>query len=136
MTFYLKPLLASISLTFDGWNGRGIAMEQRFIDTLIFYRLCTNRLPEQSGAHGGFYVAWYQSQSKGESIHSLRKPACGGGGHPAIPLDRTCPAMRPCGSTAHCWTRTASGCSRISGFRQRAVPDQRLGAEATPSGTP
>ena len=74
-----KPL-ASFPLTFDGWNGRGIAMEQRFIDTLDFTDYIQIDYQNNQGRMVDFYVAWYQSQSKGESIHSPETCLRGGGG--------------------------------------------------------
>ncbi|AMD91812.1 hypothetical protein AXF15_00870 [Desulfomicrobium orale DSM 12838] len=73
-----KPL-ASFPLTFDGWNGRGIAMEQRFIDTLDFTDYVQIDYQNNQGRMVDFYVAWYQSQSKGESIHSPETCLRGGG---------------------------------------------------------
>ena len=51
-----KPL-ASFPLTFDGWNGRGIAMEQRFIDTLDFTDYVQIDYQNNQGRMVDFYVA-------------------------------------------------------------------------------
>lgn len=67
-------------LTHNGWLGRESALERNIIDTLKFsdyiiadYHTTSDQVPIN------FYVAWYESQKKGASIHSPRSCIPGGG---------------------------------------------------------
>ncbi len=67
-------------LNHNGWTGQEAGMEQNIIDTLKFsdyiiadYHSGVNSIPVN------FYVAWYESQKKGASIHSPRSCIPGGG---------------------------------------------------------
>ena len=52
------------------WHGRREKMEQRFIDTLDLSDYAIVDYRNQRGQTINFYVAYYESQRKGESIHS------------------------------------------------------------------
>ncbi|MFT3931317.1 MAG: VPLPA-CTERM-specific exosortase XrtD [Spongiibacteraceae bacterium] len=67
-------------LSHNGWSGHESGMEKNIVDTLKFsdylladYQKTDNSLPVN------FYVAWYESQKKGASIHSPRSCIPGGG---------------------------------------------------------
>jgi hypothetical protein len=74
------------------WTGRRDAMEQKFIDVLHFddYVIVDY---QNGGKAVNFYTAYYQSQRKGESIHSPETCLPGSGwefknaGKAVIPLD-------------------------------------------------
>jgi EpsI family protein len=64
-----KPF-SQFPLTVGAWEGTRQSMEQKFIDTLD---LSDYTIVDYVGTHGkgvNFYVAYYESQRKGESIHS------------------------------------------------------------------
>jgi exosortase D (VPLPA-CTERM-specific) len=66
-----------ISKSFDkfpmqvgSWNGNRQSMEQKFIDTLDLSDYVIIDFKNENGKDVNLYVAYYESQSKGESIHS------------------------------------------------------------------
>lgn len=61
------------------WTGTGQAMESKFIETLDFSDYIMADYKEGSGKIVNFYVAYYASQRKGESIHSPETCLMGGG---------------------------------------------------------
>lgn len=63
------------------WEGTARLLEQVYIDALRFddYLLADFRLPEASNPPINLYVAYYQSQRSGESIHSPQSCIPGGG---------------------------------------------------------
>jgi exosortase D (VPLPA-CTERM-specific) len=71
--------LSSFPLAFPGWQGRSVAMDKVFIDELDFTDYVQIDFHDQRGGTVDFYVAWYQSQRKGESIHSPETCLRGGG---------------------------------------------------------
>jgi exosortase D (VPLPA-CTERM-specific) len=73
--------LASFPASLPGWEGRRIAMEQHFVDALDFTDYVQIDYNDAQGRTVDFYVAWYASQSKGESIHSPETCLRGGGWH-------------------------------------------------------
>ncbi|MCM2285981.1 MAG: VPLPA-CTERM-specific exosortase XrtD [Desulfobacula sp.] len=62
-----------------GWEGRRQDMESRFIETLNFKDYIMADYKDGSGKIVNFYVAYYESQRKGESIHSPETCLMGGG---------------------------------------------------------
>ncbi len=68
-------------LSLGTWNGTPSSLEQRYIDTLRFddYFLADYREPGTSFLPVNFYVAYYQSQRAGTSIHSPKSCIPGGG---------------------------------------------------------
>lgn len=71
--------LASFPLSFPGWQGRSVPMESQFIEALDFTDYVQIDFESADGRTVDFYVAWYQSQRKGESIHSPETCLRGGG---------------------------------------------------------
>ncbi len=61
---------STFPLEIDGWRGQRQVMEQRFIDALDFSDYALIDYRDQRGQTLNFYVAYYESQRKGESIHS------------------------------------------------------------------
>ena len=61
------------------WTGRKTALEAKFITALHFTDYVQIDYRDPSGRTVDFYVAWYESQSKGESIHSPETCLRGGG---------------------------------------------------------
>lgn len=63
----------------DKWRGATLALEKQYIDTLRFddYVLVDYRSDQQPPVN--FYVAYYQSQKKGQSAHSPQSCLPGGG---------------------------------------------------------
>lgn len=63
----------------DGWEGRRDRLESIFVDTLKFDDYIIADYVGPDGKSVNFYVAYYASQSKGESAHSPRSCLPGGG---------------------------------------------------------
>ena len=61
------------------WIGQREGMEQKFIDALNLSDYIIVNFRNQSGKSVSFYVAYYESQRKGESIHSPETCLPGGG---------------------------------------------------------
>jgi len=63
----------------SGWRGMPMAMEKQYVDTLRFddYLLADFQGPTAGAVN--FYVAYYQSQKKGQSAHSPKTCLPGGG---------------------------------------------------------
>jgi len=57
-------------LTVGRWSGRQQSMEQKFVDTLDLSDYAIIDYQDGQGRGVNFYVAYYESQRKGESIHS------------------------------------------------------------------
>jgi exosortase D (VPLPA-CTERM-specific) len=66
----LKRSFAQFPLQVGAWSGARQQMEQPFIDTLNLSDHVIIDYQDQTGAPVNFYVAYYESQRKGESIHS------------------------------------------------------------------
>jgi len=75
------------------WQGKTEPMEEKFITELDFSDYIMVDYQDEKGAVINFYVAYYESQRKGESIHSPETCLRGGGwvfsqnGKAAVPLD-------------------------------------------------
>ena len=61
------------------WTGTRQSMEQKFIDALDLSDYVTIDYKNKQGKSVNFYVAYYESQRKGESIHSPATCLRGGG---------------------------------------------------------
>lgn len=61
------------------WNGQGEDMEQKFLDTLDLSDYAIINYQDTAGRQVNFYTAYYQSQTKGKSIHSPATCLPGGG---------------------------------------------------------
>ena len=70
---------ANFPMKIDGWEGRRDRLESIFVDTLKFDDYIIADYVGPDGKSVNFYVAYYASQSKGESAHSPRSCLPGGG---------------------------------------------------------
>jgi len=68
-------------LTIGSWHGTSRSLDQKFIDTLRFddYILADYQQRDSSQQLINLYVAYYQSQQSGQSIHSPKSCIPGGG---------------------------------------------------------
>ncbi len=73
-----KPL-GEFPMQIGPWEGRRVEMEQRIIDTLDLSDYVMADYAGDDGKTVNFYVAFYQIQSKGKSIHSPETCLPGGG---------------------------------------------------------
>jgi exosortase D (VPLPA-CTERM-specific) len=64
-----KPL-EKFPLEINEWNGKRDTMEQRFIVELDLSDYMIANYQDKMGKEVNFYIAYYESQRKGESIHS------------------------------------------------------------------
>jgi len=75
------------------WQGKAEPMEEEFINALDFSDYIMVDYHDEKGAMINFYVAYYESQRKGESIHSPETCLRGGGwvfsqnGKGVVPVD-------------------------------------------------
>lgn len=63
----------------DGWAGTSMALEKQYIDTLRFDDYLLVEFRSDKGQSATFYAAYYQSQRKGQSVHSPQSCLPGGG---------------------------------------------------------
>jgi exosortase D (VPLPA-CTERM-specific) len=75
----IKRPLVEFPLHIGQWYGRSEAMEQKFIDGLKFSDYITANYQNSSGQNINFYTVYYDSQRKGESIHTPQSCLPGGG---------------------------------------------------------
>jgi EpsI family protein len=73
-----RPLI-QFPLAVGEWRGTALVMEQRFITELDLSDYSIVDYRNSAGAKVDFYVAYYESQRKGESIHSPETCLLGGG---------------------------------------------------------
>lgn len=71
--------LTGFPLRLQSWEGQKLSLEQKFIDALNFTEYVQIDFRSPEGRIVDFYVAWYDTQSKGESIHSPETCLRGGG---------------------------------------------------------
>jgi exosortase D (VPLPA-CTERM-specific) len=74
-----RDSLAEFPMHLDGWEGRRETLEGFYLDTL---KLDDYLLADYSGVRGqavNLYIAYYNSQRKGEAVHSPRSCLPGGG---------------------------------------------------------
>ena len=64
-----KPM-SQFPMKLGGWEGRSEAIEQRYLDILQFTDHVLANYTNRQGKTVNFYVAYYQDQRKGESLHS------------------------------------------------------------------
>lgn len=74
----VKPF-SSFPVQLGEWTGRRVAMDQEFVNALTFSDYAMVHYRNQQGKDVDFYVAYYESQRKGESIHSPETCLPGGG---------------------------------------------------------
>ena len=75
----IKKSFDLFPLRINEWSGTRETMEQKFIDTLDFSDYVIIDYKDKAGKQVNFYVAYYESQRKGESIHSPETCLPGGG---------------------------------------------------------
>lgn len=63
----------------DGWAGTSMALEKQYIDALRFDDYLLAEFRSDKGQSATFYAAYYQSQRKGQSVHSPQSCLPGGG---------------------------------------------------------
>ena len=74
-----RKTFADFSMEYPGWEGRRESMEQVYIDTLKFDDYLMSNYSNSSGDLVNFYIAYYESQRKGASVHSPKSCIPGGG---------------------------------------------------------
>jgi exosortase D (VPLPA-CTERM-specific) len=75
----IKKSLIQFPVELNGWHGSLQTMEQKFVDTLDLSDYVIVDYENPQGRNVNFYVAYYESQRKGESIHSPATCLPGGG---------------------------------------------------------
>jgi exosortase D (VPLPA-CTERM-specific) len=91
--------LAEFPLTLGQWEGHRMTMEQQIIDTLDLSDYVITDFQDNEGRSVNCHVAYYQTQRKGESIHSPATCMPGGGwvfnesGKKMVPLNPGASAM-------------------------------------------
>jgi len=87
--------LSEFPLAVGTWQGTREAMGQEFIETLDLSDYVIVDYKDGAGLHVNFYLAWYMSQRRGESIHSPETCLPGSGwtfsqaGAVSVPLPRS-----------------------------------------------
>lgn len=66
----IRKSLHELPLQIGPWNGDRKTMEQQFLDALSFSDYTIVDYQDPSGKNVNFYIAYYEKQRKGESIHS------------------------------------------------------------------
>jgi EpsI family protein len=75
----IKKPFSTFPMQIGQWQGTRQVMEQKFIDTLDFSDYLLTQYVNPKGEVVNFYVAYYETQRKGESIHSPTTCLTGGG---------------------------------------------------------
>ena len=75
----IKKPFSTFPMRIGQWHGTRSVMEQKFIDALDFSDYLLTQYVNPKGEVVDFYVAYYETQSKGESIHSPTTCLTGGG---------------------------------------------------------
>ena len=75
----IKKSFDHFPLSLSEWTGNRQSMEQKFIDSLDFNDYVIITYKNRPGRDVNFYVAYYESQRKGKSIHSPASCLPGGG---------------------------------------------------------
>jgi len=75
----IKKSLAQFPLHMGEWTGSRKIMEQAFVDTLDLSDYAIVDYKNAQGKNVNFYIAYYESQRKGESIHTPATCLPGGG---------------------------------------------------------
>ncbi len=75
-----RELFSQFPLLQGEWKGRESSLDQQVLNTLKLTDYITAKYQRTNKEpHIGFYAAWYESQSKGASIHSPKSCLPGGG---------------------------------------------------------
>jgi exosortase D (VPLPA-CTERM-specific) len=75
----IKQALSGFPTQVGQWTGTSEPMEQQYIDALQFSDYVIMNYQDRQGRSVNFYTAYYESQRKGESIHSPETCLPGGG---------------------------------------------------------
>ena len=75
----IKKSFEEFPVQIGEWSGTRQSMEQKFVDELDLSDYVTMDYQNKQGKSVNFYVAYYESQRKGESIHSPATCLRGGG---------------------------------------------------------
>ncbi|WHZ30302.1 MAG: Eight transmembrane protein EpsH / EpsI protein [Nitrospira sp.] len=65
-----RAIFVDFPMQFDGWVGTALALEKQYVDALRFDDYVLADFRSHKGQSVTFYVAYYQSQRKGQSAHS------------------------------------------------------------------
>ncbi|MBS0182887.1 MAG: VPLPA-CTERM-specific exosortase XrtD [Nitrospira sp.] len=65
-----RAIFVDFPMQFDGWVGTALALEKQYVDALRFDDYVLADFRSHTGQPVTFYVAYYQSQRKGQSAHS------------------------------------------------------------------
>lgn len=74
-----RAIFVDFPMQFDGWIGTALALEKQYVDALRFDDYVLADFRSRNGQPVTFYVAYYQSQRKGQSAHSPQSCLPGGG---------------------------------------------------------
>ncbi|MGE0278592.1 MAG: VPLPA-CTERM-specific exosortase XrtD [Nitrospiraceae bacterium] len=74
-----RRTFADFPLALGDWKGQTEVMEQVYIDALKFTEYALVNYKNDQGDYMNFYAAYYDSQRKGQSVHSPRSCLPGGG---------------------------------------------------------
>jgi len=65
-----RAIFVDFPMRFNGWVGTALALEKQYVDALRFDDYVLADFRSHKGQSVTFYVAYYQSQRKGQSAHS------------------------------------------------------------------
>ncbi|MDH5670315.1 MAG: VPLPA-CTERM-specific exosortase XrtD [Nitrospira sp.] len=74
-----RAIFVDFPMQLDGWSGTALALEKQYVDALRFDDYVLADFLSHTGQSVTFYVAYYQSQRKGQSAHSPQSCLPGGG---------------------------------------------------------
>jgi exosortase D (VPLPA-CTERM-specific) len=74
-----RATFVDFPMQLDGWVGRTLALEKQYVDALRFDDYTLVDFHSDTGQSVTFYVAYYESQRKGQSAHSPQSCLPGGG---------------------------------------------------------
>lgn len=87
----VRTSLVEFPARLDGWQGRRQPIEKIYLDTLQLDDYIMADYRREAAPPINFYVAWYDSQRKGRSVHSPRSCMPGGGWEIRSLTERTLP---------------------------------------------
>jgi EpsI family protein len=74
-----RAVFAEFPLQFAGWSGRRESLEAVYSDALQLDDYLLVDFVSDTGEPANLYISWYNSQRKGEAVHSPRSCLPGGG---------------------------------------------------------
>jgi exosortase D (VPLPA-CTERM-specific) len=75
----VRASLVEFPLQIGAWHGKNVPMEAIYLDALKLDDYVLADYANDSGKYVNLYISWYNSQRKGEAIHSPRSCLPGGG---------------------------------------------------------